>query len=82
MLLPPVEEGEVAHGHMPSYGETGSFDANLAVEGEDTAQDNEANQEISGLVLKGRKKILKTRKSTRKIYQMLKDTERPRSIRC
>ena len=43
MLLPPVEEGEVAHGHMPSYGETGSFDANLAVEGEDTAQDHEAN---------------------------------------
>ena len=44
MLLPPVEEGEVAHGDMPSYGETGSFDANLAVEGEDTtAQDNEAN---------------------------------------
>ena len=30
MLLPPVEEGEVAHGDMPSYAETGSFDANMA----------------------------------------------------
>ena len=48
MLLPPVEEGEVAHGGMPSYAETGSFDANLAVEGEDTAQDYEANGRFLG----------------------------------
>ena len=39
-------------------------------------------EEISGLVLKGRKKILKTRKSSRKTYQMLKDTGRPHSTRC
>ena len=43
MLLPTVEEGEVANDAMPSYAETGSFAANLAVEGEDTAQDYEAN---------------------------------------
>jgi hypothetical protein len=73
----PVEEDEVAHGDMPSYAETGSLAANLAVEGENTI-----TEEISGLVLKGRKKILKTRKSWWKTYQMLKDTERTRSIFC